>query len=518
MGFKKILFALLAVLFIVLAGCSVKGTSDAADGEGAELKLAYDTIPPTLDPHMSTATGTFDFATQIFEPLFAIDSKYVPQPMLAESYDMSDDGKTVTIKLREGVSFHNGKEMTAEDVIASMNRWKEVSISSKANLGDAKFESNGDYEVKITLAEKNPLIISTLANPQQFAAIMPKEIIESANADGITEYIGTGPFKVEEYKDTQQLHLKKFEDYSALDTPSDGLSGNKEAKVDDIYIDIVTDETIRFSGLQTGEYDLAFRLSYDNAEQLESGDSLKTFAETYGFQGMFFNKKDRFFVDNTARKAVNSALNMDEILTAAYTSEDYYNADPSLVNSDQKLWYNDAGKGEYNQNDPEKGKRLLKEAGYKGEEIVILATREYPTHYQAALVIQSQLEDIGMNVSLEVYDWATLLEHREDPGAWDIFVSGFNFEPLPAEGVYLHSRNEYAGWNNSPEIDSLVESIQHSKSQEDATKLFSELQAEIWDYLPFVLFGHHKPLHAMQADIEGFDVNYSMMLWNLEKK
>lgn len=83
---------------------------------------------------MSTATGTFDFGHQIYETLFAIDADYSPQPMLAASYEESDDGKILTIKLREGVKFHNGKEMTAEDVVASMNIWKE-----KSNVGGCKF-------------------------------------------------------------------------------------------------------------------------------------------------------------------------------------------------------------------------------------------------------------------------------------------------------------------------------------------------------------------------------------------
>ncbi|MBR7552530.1 ABC transporter substrate-binding protein [Allobacillus sp. GCM10007491] len=539
MSFKRILLMLLFVSVIALVACQgdddtdveadtessgeeSSGSSDSetseSDGGSTELTLAYDTIPPSLDPHMSTATGTTDFALQIYETLFSIDSDYVAQPMLAASSEMSDDNQTLTIELREGVMFHNGEEMTAEDVVASMNRWKEISTKGQANLSDATFEANGDYEVVLKMNKPEPLIVNILAHPEQAPAIMPKEVIDNATAEGVSEYVGTGPFKVEEYVDTQSLHLKKFEDYSALDSESDGLVGNKTAKVDEILIDIVTDETIRFSGLQTGEYDIATRLSYDNVDQLQSEEGLKEFAEAFGFQGMFFNKANGFFTDNKARKAVNAALNMDDILTAAYVSPDYYSADNSLVNSDQALWHSDAGSDQYNQDNPEKAKELLDEAGYGGEEIVILATREYPTHYQAAIVIQSQLEDLGMNVSLEVYDWATLLEHRENPESWDIFVSGFNFDPDPANAVYLHSENEYAGWNESDEIDRLVEEINQSESQDEATELFHELQEEVWDYLPFILFGHHKPLHGLQSNVEGFDINFSMVLWNLEKK
>src|SRR5699024_8964730 len=297
----KLIFVMLLSFVLVACGSSseetesnnnnVEETENNAD-ENVEVRMAYDSIPPTLDPHMSTATATFDFATQIFEPLYAIDSDYEPQPILAESHEESDDGKMVTIHLREGVKFHNGEELTAEDVVASMDKWVEQSTIGSANLSEAEFEAEEDYTVTIHLEEANPFILDTLATPQQFAGIIQKEIVDNASKDGITEYIGTGPFKVESYDDTQQLHLKKYEDYQSVDTPSDGLSGEKEVKIDDLYIDIVTDETIRVSGLQTGEYDIAARLPYDNAEELKSDDNIKTFAEPFEFKERWFNKKD----------------------------------------------------------------------------------------------------------------------------------------------------------------------------------------------------------------------------------
>src|SRR5699024_5855030 len=164
---------------------------------------------------------------------------------------------------------------------------------------------------------------------------------------------------------------------------------------------------------------------------------------------------------------------------------------------DQKLWYTEAGSDQYNINDPEKSEELLDEAGYDGEELTFLTTREYPQHYQAAVVIKDQLEEIGMNINLEEYDWATLLDIRKDPETWDILTTGFNFEPFPADAVYLHSKNDGSGgWNDNDKIDSLVEEIKASNSKEEASELFEELQEELWDYVPFIPFSHHKPLFA----------------------
>src|SRR5699024_685313 len=138
-----------------------------------------------------------------------------------------------------------------------------------------------------------------------------------------------------------------------------------------------------------------------------------------------------------------------------------------------------AGSEQYNINDPEKAKKLLDEAGYNGEDLTFLTTREYPQHYLAAIAIQSQLSEIGINIDLQEYDWATLLDIRQDPENWDMLTTGFNFEPFPADGVYWHSKNEgSSGWNENAKIDSLVEQIKNSESLEEASELFAKLQKE----------------------------------------
>src|SRR5690625_6811466 len=112
-----------------------------------ELHVAITAQPPTLDPSMTVSQVALNAASNIFETLFTLNEQYEPVPMLAESVDISDDGKTYTIKLREGIKFHNGKEMTSEDVVASMNRWVETSSRAKSLLTDATFEAEDDYTV-----------------------------------------------------------------------------------------------------------------------------------------------------------------------------------------------------------------------------------------------------------------------------------------------------------------------------------------------------------------------------------
>ncbi|RKJ18752.1 ABC transporter substrate-binding protein, partial [Butyricicoccus sp. 1XD8-22] len=125
----------------------------------------------------------------IFEFFVTFNERYEPVPMLAESIDISEDGKTYTFNLRKGVKFHNGDEMKAKDVVASMERWKEYSSSARATLVDPRFEEVDEYTVKLTVTEPTTLVLGAIANTSHLAGIMPKEIVDAATESGVSEYI-----------------------------------------------------------------------------------------------------------------------------------------------------------------------------------------------------------------------------------------------------------------------------------------------------------------------------------------
>ena len=185
-----------------------------------------------------------------YEALFQMDENYEPQPVLAESYEVSEDGKVYTIKLREGIKFHNGDEMTADDVVASMNRWVELSPKANTLIGGSVFEKVDDYTVKLTVNEPSSDIIMVLASPIQFAAIYPASVIDSATDDGIKEYIGTGPYKLVEWKQDQYVKIEKNEDYQPAEGESSGLAGAKNGKAETITFNIVPDTATRIAGVR----------------------------------------------------------------------------------------------------------------------------------------------------------------------------------------------------------------------------------------------------------------------------
>ncbi|WP_368654502.1 ABC transporter substrate-binding protein [Ornithinibacillus sp. 4-3] len=493
------------------------GENESATNTGGDLNIAVSAQPPTLDAHMTTATVALDVSRNIFETLVAANENHESTPMLAESYEISDDGLTYTFKLREGVSFHNGQEMKAEDVEASMNRWLGLSARAKTLLEGSEFVATDDYTVELRLAEVASDTLDIMAGQGQFPAIMPKDVIESASEEGVQEIIGTGPLMLDEWKQDQYVKLTKFEDYAMREEPSSGFVGKKEVLVDNVYYHIVIDSATRLAGLQTDEYHLADSMPYDNYEILLNTEGVETHVLLDGSLNMFYNKKAGMMADPKMRQMINAVVESDSVMRASFANEDLYILSNSFMNPEQVNWASNAGEESYNQNDPEKAKQLAEELGYDGEEIRMLATRDYDHHYNASIVIKEQLEQAGFNVSLEVYDWPTLLQKRDEEESWDIFFTGTGYVTTPSQLLVLSK--SYAGWPDDEKADQLLDEIRSSLDHEDAKEKWDELQAYLWDdYVSSTLFGHYTRIIGASENIEGFTAFEGIIPWNVSIK
>ncbi|HLS06530.1 MAG TPA: ABC transporter substrate-binding protein [Bacillota bacterium] len=538
---KKGIWLLFLVVLLILIGCGSDETdsSEEADSEtesesattddstetetnddaeevesNGEVKIAINAQPPTLDPHMTTAGATTDVGKMMFESLLTIDSKYNPVPMLAESVDVNDDNTVFTFHLREGVLFHNGDEMTSDDVVASMNRWKEMSGVASNTLGDAEFVALDDYTVEIELEQSSGIALGVISSSEQFAAIMPKEVIESAAEDGVTEYIGTGPYEFVEWKQDQYIHYEKFADYAPVDREPDGISGKKEVFIDDVYFYVVTDTSTRLAGIQSGEYDIAYALPEDNYEQLLDNPDLDVQTVYTANMDLLYNKRGGLMQDLKMRQAVNAAINIDDILLASLVNEDLYRADASYMSVDIEQWATEIGGENYNINDAEKAQALFDEAGYDGESIILMTTRDYEHYYNASVVIKEQLEQIGINAELEVYDWPTIVDRREEDDAWDLFVNAYPFKSDPTQLLQLSP--EFAGGINDEKADELLAAIRTAETPEEAVEYWEDLQEYAWtDYLPMTKLGSFGSVYAFSKNVENAKVGPGgVVIWN----
>ncbi|WP_368653195.1 ABC transporter substrate-binding protein [Ornithinibacillus sp. 4-3] len=526
-----VLLLMIVASMVLIIGCSNdsndnEGSDDATgnddttendNGEqtkGGTLKIAIDAAPPTLDQPTSTATAARDATRLIFESLVTTNSKFEPVPMLAESID-TEDNKTYTIKLREGVKFHNGKEMKAEDVIASMERWLEQSSITGNIFVDATWTEEDEYTVILELVEPSTLTLDTMASAKQAAGIMPKEVIESASADGIQEYIGTGPFELVEWRQDQYLHYKRYEDYLPREEEPDGLAGKKEALVDEIYFYLVPDTSTRIAGLQTGEYDFAYSIPYDQYDQMESNPDIETMLTPNANEMLVFNKVQGISTDYKIREAINVGLNYDETMMAAFPNKDFYWLDSGYMDVNILNWASTAGSEYYNQNDPEKAKELLEEAGYNGEEFKIMTTRDYDHHYNVGVVIHEQLKNLGINATLEIYDWPTMNDKMgNDFEAWDAFITSSSTVSTPPQLIALSP--SFGGGVNDDSVGEAIKEIETAPTLEEAQQRWDELQLYAWEeLLPIINIGGYNSFWAYNKKVEGIDALTGPIFWNV---
>lgn len=518
----KVLFLSLVIFVLIACGSGDKETSSGSSGDGGiaggELKVAYPAQPPMLDPYLSTGVATADIMWHVYETLIVVDSDFNVQPMLAESYDQSDDGKTITFNLREGVLFHNGDEMKAEDVVASMEQWQDQAFGASM-FSEATFEAEDDYTVVMELDKPMSTALTSMSyiKSGQFPAIMPKEVIDEASDTGVTEYIGTGPFEFVEWEQDQQIHLKKYEEYQMVDKEASGLSGKREALIDDLYFIFTPDSSTQVAGLQSGEYDVAHEVHRDSALQLESDPAIDIHTYPDAYLPVTFNKKSGLFTDKKARQAVAAGLDYEAILTGALADEQFYQLNNNLVMYHQtELWNSDVGEDRYNEHDIDKAKKLLDEAGYDGEEVTIVTDREYEEHYDSGVIVKEQLEQLGMNVNLEVSDWATLLDRVEDENAYDMYIYGMVPTGDPTTINFLVE--SYAGWTESDELEELLDEIVAQPTLEDATEVYDELMEWHYDYMPAVKIGDYDAIVATRDSVHGYSEQNEInrpVYWNI---
>ncbi len=289
---KKVLISFLIVFLLVGCGSSSDdaGKSGNSGEKGGTLNVAYMAQPPTLDPHATVSVATTEIGRNIFESLLAFNERNEAAPLLAESFESSEDLKSITFKLRKGVKFHNGKEMTADDVVASMERWRELNGKANTYFSKSEFVKEDDYTVVLKMDKPFTIAKYILATNINFPAIMPKEVIENAPKSGVEEYIGTGPFKLEEWKQDQYIKLVKNEDYQSPRKEPDGVVGKKDPMVDELVFHMVPDASTRTAGIQTGEYDVALNIPYDNVSVIESDANLEAITHPEGFSTVVYNK------------------------------------------------------------------------------------------------------------------------------------------------------------------------------------------------------------------------------------
>ena len=499
-------------LLLVLAG----SPSQAQDTPrmGGVLKAAMIGEPPSLDLHWTTAVITQQIMWHVYETLYTYDRNFTPIPMLAEGHAVADGGRRYTIALRKGVRFHNGREMTAADVVASLSRWGKVSTPGKAIWANVEaIEARDPSTVVLHLKEPSGSLLFGLGRPNAGAAIHPKSVIDAAGDGQIKEFIGTGPYRFVEHKPDRYIRLVRFKDYAARPEPPDGYGGKRVAYVDEILFIPVPDVAVRLAGVETGEYHFGQQIKQDQYDRIKGLAAVEArVVKPSGWITAVPNHKEGLMTSKKIRQAFLAALEMEPIMAAAIGNRDFYRLDGALFFSEQAQWHSAAGLASYDQHDKDKARRLLKEAGYAGQPVRWITTREYEWMYKSALVSKQQLEEVGFKIDLQVLDWATLVQRRNKPELFDVFSTGYTFTADPALATSVQCN--WPGWWCQEEKDRVLAELARETDPKKRRALIDRLQTLFYEDVGRIKFGDYFSLDLVRKELKGFRSTPELYFWN----
>ena len=494
--------------------------TEADQAKETIIRIAFPEEPPTLDTTLSTVDNAVRLGQQIFECLYVYDASMNLQPMLVESDEVSEDGLTATMHLRQGVLFHNGKEMTSADVKASLDRWIENGVRASL-IRDYVDEvvADDDYTVSIKFNKPYGPWKNIFAFYCGCCYIVPSEIAEAAGNEAFTEdqYIGTGPYKFVEHINGNSFVMEKFEDYSPRSEEANGPAGKREALVDRLEFYIVEDVNTRTTGLKAGDYDYAYMLSGDMFDSLKGESSLVTTVNDGAMNGVvFINNTAGVLADNyPLRHALQTAINSEEVLQAALGAKELYSLCPEIY-PEGFFYHSGIECPDYNQGNSAKAQEMAEAAGYNGETITFYVNTNYQNYVNMCTVIIEQLKNAGFNIDAQYLEGATMMEQRKDPENWDLFFTHMSMNPLPL--VYDVMNTSYAGWWTTPERNELFDAFVAEMDDEARTAIWGDIQELIYTQLPIIDIGHFFDYDVYSNRLKGLPerVNIYPYFWGVQ--
>lgn len=415
----------LMTMSIALIGCSGDKAKDSSE---IVVGIPQD-LEDSLDPHKALAAGTKEILFNVYEGLLKPDSQGNNIPAVAESYTVSEDLMTYTFKLRDGIKFHNGKNVTADDVKYSIDKFAGISDGSEPLVSAfsviEKVNIIDDKTVDVVLNTPDTDLPTYLAMVS--AAIIPKD-----NENPDTVAIGTGPYKYVSRSPQENVICEAFDDYWGEKANIKNVTFKVEANADSIVMDLLG-----------GSIDFYARLTIDQVKQLN--DEFSVYEGTMNLvQALYLNNNVKPFDDVRVRQALSCATDVDEILDITAEGKGT-KIGSSMFPAFGK--YYDESLSELYPTDIEKAKELLKEAGYEnGFNMTITVPSNYQPHIDVAQVLAEQYKKIGVNAEIQLVEWNSWLSDVYTGRNFESTVIGVDASYLAASA--LLSRFESTAANN----------------------------------------------------------------------
>ena len=486
-----------------------------------------------IDPGFTTAYITRDHGYMVYDTLLAEDSNFKIQPQMAD-WKVSDDRLTYTFTLRDGLKWHDGAPVTAEDCVASLKRWgRNDGMGQKLMDFTASLEATDEKTITLKLKEPYGLVLESIGKPSSLVPfMMPKRMAETPPGQQIKEQIGSGPFKfvASEFQPGVKAVYVKNTDYVPRKEPPSWTSGAKVVKVDRVEWITMPDAQTAVNALQSGDIDFMENPPWDLLPVLAANRELKI--ETLNKLGYQTLGRMNFlyppFDNPRIRRAAFLAMNQKDVLDALVGNADYYRICGAIFVCGTPLASDTGAETLVKGNGMAEAKKQLAESGYDGTPVVVMAPGDVVTLKAQPIVAAQLLRDAGFKVDVQATDWQTVVTRRASQkppkeGGWNMFFTNWVGADVvnPVVNMSISGKGKnggWFGWPDDPKMEAMRDAFARASSPEEQKKLADQIQKENYDQAIYIPLGQYLIPSAWRTSLEGvLDGPATPIFWNIDK-
>ena len=509
------------------AGAAAALARPAIGGTTKTLLFTPQSPLASLDPVWTSAMTTRNIGFQIYDLLFGRDEWMNPKPQMLAGYNIEDDGKRWVMTLRDGLWFHDGTKVLARDCAASIRRWMvrdPAGATLKSRL-DA-VEAPDDRTIVLRLHRKAPWLPKALSKFQTACVMVPERLAKTDPFKQMPEAIGSGPFRflADEYVIGSHAALVPFERYEPRDEQPSFTSGGHKVLVDRMEWKMIPDAATAANALVTGEIDWLEMPLPDLLPVLRAASGVKVGRlDDYGFISQLRPNHVVAPTNNVKmRRAIRAAISQREVMDAVMGGDPDSAIVPMGYLATGKPEVDSAGMDELTKKrSPAEIKALFADAGYHGEQLVMLHTTDQPFYNLATLVVLVSLNNAGVRVEDQSMDWGTTLQRRSskeplDKGGWSLFVSVTPVpeyrDPLLGSLLRGNGKDAWIGWPEMPEMEAAYDAWLDAETPEEQTALERENSAHrgrsgaVYSSRPVFTAGRLVPRQQRSGEGAGSDI------------
>jgi peptide/nickel transport system substrate-binding protein len=486
-----------------------------------------------IDPGFTTAYITRDHGYMVYDTLLATDSSFKVQPQMAD-WKVSDDKLTYTFTLRDGLKWHDGAPVTAEDCVASLKRWgKNDNMGQKLMDFTASIEPIDAKSFALKLKEPYGLVLESIGKPSSYTPFMlPKRMAETPAGQQMKEQIGSGPFKfvTAEFQPGVKAVYEKNADYVPRKEPASWTAGGKVVKVDRVEWITMADAQTAVNALQSGDIDFMENPSFDLLPVLAANKDLKVdVLNKFGFQTLGrMNFLYPPFDNVKVRRAAFLAMKQKDVLDALVGNAKYQKVCGALFICDTPLESDVGAESLVKGNGMAEAKKLLAESGYDGTPVVVMAPGDVVTLKAQPIVAAQLLREAGFKVDLQATDWQTVVARRASQkppkeGGWNMFftnwVAADVSNPVVNASVGGRGKNGgWFGWAEDAKIEELRDKYARSASPDEQKKIAADIQKQAYEQVIYIPLGQYLIPTGWRKSLSGvLDGPATPVFWNVEK-